>query len=545
MILDFNDLSSDNTRRLNEIADEIKDAYTKFVDDQCRRFGDDHLFWVTPFVSRNIYNDDTFLHISRVLLAKELVSAQDAEGVVTQTYGEYRTLQKLLNGSVRLSCPESRISFKSARNTINRWRHFFSYAKRQIAYVLYAPKGDFDYPKRISVVIGPAISTDFDGYRFNDRYTTGITDYHEALFLPYIVNSQNLHNKTVFDRIRNCENCRFIYDRDLLKVSDVWGIIRYWGYADRIKKNSFIFCDIDVTDIVRQSLETGKNNSTSFDGIIIRRMLKRLAAKKVTVDNFIHWYEGRPFDIAAVAAAREFFPDANCVGYEGYPLIEADPGEYVSEYQYRSGHAPLCMAIPSREYEPDAHRFCKEVPLLYVPIIRNEYILKEKAVNTGPYKTILVLLSYTPEASLELLQGVYEFVNKNDKQLHIMVKNHPTNDGFKLKDYGFNDELDVEFVTGKLTDCLDGVDVAVSSLTSSTLEVLFAGIPVIVHYLRGQLGYTSVPQSVREKLCRIVYSPGQIVAAIEECLEGDRVDNSVLEGVLVPKTRENVCQMFR
>ena len=57
MILDFTNLSADHTRRLNEIAKELKKEYAIFVDDCCRKYGNNELFWTTPFVSRNIFND--------------------------------------------------------------------------------------------------------------------------------------------------------------------------------------------------------------------------------------------------------------------------------------------------------------------------------------------------------------------------------------------------------------------------------------------------------------------------------------------------------
>ena len=33
------------------------------------------------------------------------------------------------------------------------------------------------------------------GYHFNDRYTTGIFDYHDGLYLPYFVNTQHISNR--------------------------------------------------------------------------------------------------------------------------------------------------------------------------------------------------------------------------------------------------------------------------------------------------------------------------------------------------------------
>ncbi len=379
--LDLTDMSPKQTKRLNEIAEEIKVSYTEFVDHYCRKH-DHYLFWATPFSSRNTYNDDTFLHLCRVLLAEEIVeSRSDIDLVIVETKCELLTLNMIFGGKVHVKCLRN-VQYKGPiRNWIDRWCGFASYVRRHFAYIRYADRKEFSYPDNVSIVIGPAISTDFEGYSFNDRYTTGIFDYRDGLYLPYFVNTQHVPNKIIFDRIRNCSNYRFIYDRSLVRVSDIFEIIKYWRYVTSVKKESYEYKGMDVSPIVRQNLEFGKCNSTTYDGLFMIKLLCRLANKGVNVCSFIQWYEGRPFDILTASAIRRFFPQSNSIGYEGRPLKESILGESISEYQYLSGFSPRKMAIPSRKYENRAHLFCKDVPLIFVPILRNEYTLR--SANSG------------------------------------------------------------------------------------------------------------------------------------------------------------------
>ncbi|MCR5688335.1 MAG: hypothetical protein K6G58_09990 [Lachnospiraceae bacterium] len=536
------DLSCEYTKRLNEIADEIKESYTLFVDGCSKKYGDSLYFWASPFSARNTYNDGTYVQICRTILAKEAVRDGLADTVIAGTEGEYETLKKLLKGQAEVRLGAKREDTGRIKRTFGRWRHFLEYSARQAAYRRYAPE-KYVYPSSFSIVVGPAISTDFDGHVFNDRYTTGINGYHEALFLPYIVNPRKIKNKTLFENIRNCSTHRFIYDRDLVRLSDVLDIIRYWKYIDRIKKDAFFYEGIDVSAIVCQNLEAGKSNSPAFDGIMMEKMLSRLAGKGVGIRNIIQWYEGRSFDVCTASAARKYFPDASSVGYEGYPLTETILGGCVSAEQHRTDHAPAKMAIAGRAFEPQAHQFCPDVKLLYVPILRNDYVLRKKGKKDNELPvTVLVLLSYSHEVSLMLLKGVAGFARQN-RRCRIIIKNHPTNEGFTLASYGFREELDVAYVSGRLSDCLEDVDAVVSSLTISTVEVAFAGISQIVMYPPGQLGYTCLPESIRDKLCTVVYSPEEITKKLPECLK-EPVDNSVLADLLIEKTPENVCRLF-
>ena len=542
MKLDFTNLSSEYTKRLNEIAEEIRVDYTQFVDECCQKF-DNYLFWATPFASRNTYNDDSFLNISRLLLAKELVDSDAGiDCIITETKGEYLALNGEIDPTITIRFAKKGYYRNILRKIINRWYGFASYIRQHLAYIRYADK-EFDYPEYVSIVIGPAISTDFDGYRFNDRYTTGIFDYHDGLFFPYIVNTQHIPDRVMFDRIKNCSNYKFLYDRSLARVLDLCNIIEYWQYINIVKKEKYTYKGIDVSPLIKQSLEIGKNNPTTFDGLIMRRMIERLAKKGVKVLNFIQWYEGRPFDILVSSAIRKHFKDVNCVGYEGYPLPESLLGCFISEYQNNSGYSPNKMAISSMLYEKNARLFCEDVKLLYVPIVRNDYVIKNNRNNSN--KTILILMSYETDTAIELIEGINRFISENGNDYQVLIKNHPTNIGFTLKEYGITDvSFSPHFVEGKLSDCLEDVDIVITSVTTSTLEVLFAGVHLIILYPRGKLGYSSLPGDLRNKLCRIVFSPEEIASEVKKCSKLPEIDNSILSGFFVEKTEQSVLQLF-
>lgn len=544
MILDFTDLSSENTKRLNDIAEEIRADYTLFVDECCKKY-DNYLFWATPFASRNTYNDDTYLHVSRLLLAKEIVDKNaDINTIVTETKGECFTLKSLLGVSVSVIYPKKKFAKESIRKRVDRWLEFASYFRRHLAYIRYADKAEYKYPKDVSIVIGPAISTDFDGYFFNDRYTTGIFEYHEGIYLPYFVNTQHIPNKVMFDRIRNCSNYRFLYDRSLVRILDIREIFRYWRYVNKIKKDSYKYKGIDVSAIVRQNLETGKSNSTSYDGLIMRKMLKRLSDKGIEVRNFIQWYEGRPFDILTAATVRKLFPNVNSVGYEGYPLIECILGEYISQYQYDSQSSPKKMAIISELYNDDAKQFCKDVELLLIPSLRNDFVSDLIHDNGNRFKTILVLMSGVIEYNRNLISMICDHYDELSDNYCIRIKNHPTCIGFTLKDYGFDNDISVEYVDGKIGECLKGVDIVVTSVTTATLEVAFVGIPLIILFPKQQIGFTAIPPSIREESCCVIYDSSEFPEQLEKCLEHSFVPNKELYRKMIKQCSETVLQLF-
>ena len=126
-----------------------------------------------------------------------------------------------------------------------------------------------------------------------------------------------------------------------------------------------------------------------------------------------------------------------------------------------------------------------------------------------------------------------------------MIKNHPIYSEMTVEDYGCtNLSFAPEYVSGNLNDCLADVDIAIASMTSSSLEVLFSGTPLIIMVPRGQFGFTSLPEKVRNQMCSIVYDAVELSNAIDQIMDYGDFDNSTLEDLLVPKTRENVMCLF-
>lgn len=544
-VLDLNDLSAENTKRLNQIADGLMSPYTLFIDDCCRKYGDNYLFWATPFASRNIFHDDTFLHLCRIRLVMELLEKGEIERIITETNGEYHTLKAVVGDKIEVIGPEAGRSGDRLIRCANRIRQYGRFFFRNMMYIICSDKTKKSYPEHMYVVIGFVTTKDFDGYVFRDNYTTDIEKYHsDVFFLPFIVNNGHLPNRKVFDLIRNCKSHRFIYDGRLLRLFDHIEIIKYWRFIRKIRKESFSFDGMDVSWLVRESLDAGKNNSSTFEGLIMRKMIHRLKDMGASVNSFIIWYEGQPKDILISSAIHNEFPNSACIGYQGRPLMEELPSEFISGQQYDSRYSPDCMAIPGRVYEKKAHWFCQTIPVIFAPILRNEYRIQKKNKLPKDKKRILLLLSIFEDVTKEEIVLIDEYL-RNKKEYRVILKNHPTKNDYRIKDYGIeNISFEPEFVTGKLGDCLKDVDVVVASSTASGLEILYEGIPLIIISPKGVLGFSAIPKELGDDMFYMVYGKEELKTALDNSLSKTSIQNEALEGMLVEKSDRSVGNLF-
>ena len=145
-----------------------------------------------------------------------------------------------------------------------------------------------------------------------------------------------------------------------------------------------------------------------------------------------------------------------------------------------------------------------------------------------------------------MLRDILSYARNTQKPCKVLLKNHPVNSTATPVSYGImSDDCKLEFVTGKLEDCVDESDVVISSVSTSTLEVLFAGIPLIIMYPRGRLGYTALPPKVHDGMYSVVYGERELSDALDYWLTTPSPDNSVLKDLLVEKNAETVGRMFR
>ncbi len=546
-ILDFNNLSSEDTKRLNRIAREIAKGYTEFVDECSKKYGDDYLFWATPFASRNIYNDsDSYLSVCRIRLAIEAVNEGRINRINTAYISEREILKGALAGNISVSSTESFSTIDSIKRFLRHTQDDLTLLFRYTQHLLCTGKTDHNaYNTPISVAIVPVLSSEFDGYYYKDRYMTGITEYRKIVFLPLLNNNGNISEAGFIEKIKNCSNYDFMMFYSFLGISDLYEIIKYRRLCNRLNNNRFIYNQIDISPIIKRSLTAGKHNVTSYKGILIRKAIRRMKKAGISIDNALVWYEGRPSDVMAVSAIRETYPNAFCVGYEGFPVEDANIAHFVSSYQNASKHAPNVMAVPGQVYDRISRWFCDDVNIIYAPILRNEYNYRENRKN-GRIRKALVVLPYFPGEVADIIKLIDEYTKDRNSEIIFLLKNHPVHIDYKIEDYGIKKvHFRYEFVEGNLDECLEMVDVAILTSTTSSLEVLYAGVSLISVFLRGRLGYTAIPKEIEDVFCHIVYDSDELSDALATCENGQNRDNSMLNNMLVSKNYGSVSGMFR
>lgn len=542
-VLDFSDLSAEDTRLLNGIAEKMRYSYSEWVDDFTRNHSDFKYIWAIPLVSREISNDSLFMDLCVLELARNILKTRSIKLIIVDSEYQAKAIRQVLNQEVV-------VIFKRRTSAKSGWQSFidtklFIRRERMISKVKTISK---NYSEPFSLVITPTLSSQFNGNIYIDRYFTGLTDYSDEVvgFFPSLIENTNIDAREFALKPLECMNYDFLCGYLYLQKSDYNEIKIYQQYCKNLVREEYMFNEMDISILVKESLLRGITNVPAFKGILFYQILKCLREKNAKIKNFIIWYEGRPSDLMCAAAIREIYPEAGCVAYEGKAFDAMELSLHISKYQYESGKAPKKVAIPGEAFASASRQFCKDVDLIYVPVLRDEYVLKKSSVGDGDTKRVLVVLTGDLRVNRIILEWLRDYVDESGKKVEIHIKNHPIYGEYTLGDYGVEEfKCVAKFVDGKLEDHFDGKSLVITSSTSSTMQILYNGLPVIILCASGDLKCPRLPSEGLEDLYRVVYDRKEYFDAIELFLDGYTFDNSVLDGMMTEKNRENVARLFQ
>lgn len=552
-ILDLTNLNAENTRRLNEIAVYHKKLYTEFVDKYSKRYGDDYMWWASPLSTRNIFIDKTFRNICYLYLCRQVICGYSKTNhIVVDNKALYDTLY--LNYAKEMDKKKIELEYKGTELKImdvikKQFLGIYCQTKRISRVKLYSGNKKIRTKKIISLIDTPMLSSSFKDEEYQDRYFTNIQEYvdRNIYFVPNIIKNTSISWKDYITYAKKSSKYRFMFKENFYNLFDLFFLVRYSSYCLKRALDKYEYDGLDVSPLIRDSFIKGSYCDCALEGVLDYRFVKHLRDSGFRVGNLISWYEGRPSDIMMQKAFRKYYPEARSVGYEGFPLLESSLSLYLSEEQVRQKSAPLKMAVPGAVYERQAKQFYERVDLIKVPILRNKYTNESSHVSLNQQKKILVVLPYFERAAENMLHIVNEYMRTGHGYCSIIIKNHPVLIG-KTIDYYLKEEIyfEPQYIEGTLIECMKDIDLAYISCSTAALEVISQGVFLVNLCSAGELINTGIPDSIDNKLYRLVYDERETFEAFDYCLQRRDKEVNMLDvgELLEPINKETINRMW-
>lgn len=513
------------TRRFNEIFDEISQDYTYFVDELSKDHEDDVFWWTTTFASRNPNLSETQKKIAIVLLVLETIEREGS------------------------SCVET--SDKAIANTLNTWFKksgtnciaYLSNNKRELiigrilranaritGYILSGLRVKFqmtrlsnkrnDSPTTVGdeyvLIQSYILSSEFESGMHVSRDFYNIESYtnKKIIWYPWLSINNGWNTKKV---IKACykDKARFVLRETYLRIQDYLELYKLSGKCSAFCMEKALFRDVNVAEIVNEDIIISSFSYNTYYGILDYLALRRMSMEKLKFSSIVGWYEGQPSSIGFFMGARRFFSETQTIGYIGLPVdrnwIQLSP----SCGQVKNEVVPQRITVIGDAFVETIKRFCGDLCVSIAPAFRMNISSEGNGVTVDRHK-VMISLPLSREASKHLMHLINEAELSDYYELYL--RNHPDNKGTSVKEYGvlqmkhkyaFRDE---GTFAEAVRDC--GIVVMYAGSTAG-FEAILMGKKVVYYLEEGKIRITGNPAEWRGVYCYEIFEPSDLGNALD------------------------------
>ncbi len=561
-ILDISNLSLKNIKILNSISNNIKRDFNALTEELLNST-DKSIYWlVNSTTSRNPYWSNIYLNICYLVLIKQLLKENRAIEKVIVPNSELKEV--LIDYLKRNKISIKVISNQSLRKKIkNKMRPFYNFLVNIYRFILMwmsrdkRRKESIPTDNQITLIDTFFLSSMFKNGKYSDRYYNGLLEYltddekRRIYFVPLIL-ARSGFKKII--RIAEKSNENFLFKEDYLKLNDYFFALVSPFKIRRINFNKFKFKDFNIGPVLQSDFRC--HIFTSAFSVLNYRFFRRLKESKVKLGLVVDWFENQPIDHGFNKGIKDFYPETYSIGYQGY-IISTDFNFYIqpTKYETENGIIPDAIAVVGNGLKKQIKRFDSKLKVITAPAFRFKSVWDLTEIHkVNDKKIVLVVLPIAMKESIEILELVTNAVKMGKYgDVEFQIKPHPTLDTNKLKSKFGNLPNNFEFVNGDFKDCVTKTTMMLGNTSSTCLESLALGIPVVIIGSQSGLTQNPIPENVNKDIRRICYTPKELSDAINHFLNISEEERDILKKIgkeirgmyFEPVTRESVLKFLR
>lgn len=522
-------IPKEHVRLFNQIAVEIRGIFHQFIEQISIPYGRSLDWWGEGPASRNTYASPLFHYCCSIILVRRLLrEGAPIDQIITDSKSFCKILQELARlHNARISIRVLRFQqFKYFRRWLKQmlrpWYYPIKFAVLhcRIKYVAWRTR-----PLARPLPAEPLtlIDTFIFGADDNNHYYPGLwenlTEQERKLvfFVPQFYCPRQLGK--LLKKIRSAP-INYLLKEDFLTWRDY---IYAWSHIFRVRKMGFEdaeFAGLNMSALIREELRSNIGFYSAFLMLLNYRFFKRIKEKGIKIRLAVDWFENQVIDKGWNGGVRDFYPQTSTVGYQGFIV---------------SAHY-LCMFPTTLEKELKI--IPKEVAVVGKGlIIRTKYFCPDLVVQTAPsfrfqgvggdrtrqcpvldYFTILVALPMHFQERQDIISIVSAmFKDLKEQNVRFWIKPHPTSASKNII-RGFSGMLSnkFQFVQGNLNFLAEQTDLLISSSSSSCLQLLANGVPVIVIGNQYGLTYNPIPEEITNEIWSLCYTAEETLDEVKK-----------------------------
>jgi hypothetical protein len=549
-------LNSKHSALFNHIALDIRKSFTDLIESISRQNPKSIDWWVSSPASRNTFASPLFSYCCFLVLLQELIRANEPINEIITDSKAFKKIIKnyLADHGLSNRVILARMSIKRSLKELVRPIYIMFGLPLNYLLLFFISRQMWSFHK-LSLLHPLTLIDTFvmPGYIEKDRYYPGILDAisegekQHVWFVPHLYGFRPWQFLQVLRQLSKSKR-NFILKDCFLKFKDYWCL---WSYMFRVRKLQIKpnpFCGVDISCLVREELMGFRSIGSSYVPLLNYRFAKRLKEVGVKLRLIIDWFENQNINKGWNAGFRNFFPDVKTIGYQGFVPTKHFLCLYPAEEERKSNVLPHTVYVIGRGMVQTAKEFCSSLDVKVAPAFRFQHVWFKKEYFPEPnIFTILVALPNIIKEVLHILE-LLDWDIKN-KGIRFLIKNHPGTPKNKIKAaYGSTWPEQFEFVDGEFGEFIEKSNLLISAASSTCMETLAKGIPVIIVGSRTGLTHNLIPESLNSDIWRLCYNSQEVADAIqfyqnrtpEKIFKHEKTGKKIREEYFEPVTKDGV-----
>ncbi len=484
MLLDFNNLSSEQKLSIDQLFVEFQDDFEKLIKNIFTNNKHDNVdLLFCNIVSRNNDENPIFYNICLIELSLRLFKEGKINKIITSNNEQKKILKEKIKG-IKIISKENK-NFLFINNTINFFKNILYLIKLRINRDLKRKK-KIKGLKNILLTEIFFIPNMFAEQNYEDRYYGNFSEIIKEkknlnlVFFPIFF--QQAINKNFIKLAEKKIN--LILQSDFLKIEDYIKSLFFFKRIKRLNLDKINFRNFNVTSLVKYELKNSRFNQSSVIALLNYFCFKRMKEEDLDIKICIDWYENQIVDKGFNYAKNIFFPDVKSKGYLGSnPILEVNRNFIPSSLEISKNVTPNEICLINPKYFELFKEFRKDIKFSLVPALRSQKMFDEKNFQniSRKFESVKILINFTGFHSdnLEMIELINNCKIFKSKKIDLFLRPHKA---YKKEIFRklLSKEIFFKFSVNNFYDEMKNTQILVSRPNTACFESLIFGVPVLI-----------------------------------------------------------------
>ena len=492
MLLDLNNLSSDQILQIDKIFSESEEDFQTLIENIYKKNDSNTDLIFSNIISRSNDENKIFYNLCLIELSLNLYKDGKISKIITSNKFQAEILkQKIKNIKIEIKA-KNKINFF---NKILKIVKNFHYIWKLRSFRDIKRKDKIKNLKKITLIELFFVPNMFLNNVYKDRYygdlslETNSNLKKNIFFFPIFF--QNALKKKFIKLAEKQVN--LILPSDYLKLKDYFNSIFYFLRVKRMNINNLKFKGLIVDDLVKAILNDDKFNQSSLIALLNFYCFKRMKEENLDLSLVIDWYENQIVDKGLNYAKNIFFSKTKSKGYIGSnPVLELNKNFIPSTFEITKKMVPdqICLISP-KYFEFYKHKR-KDINFNLAPYLRNPKLFKNENLLINKNKTkkpnkILINFTGYHSDNLDMINLINKCEVLKSNNISLYIRPHKASKKVIFKKL-LSKDFKYTFSNKDFYDEIKDTDILISRPNTACFEALAFGVPVfITRRLRGFL----------------------------------------------------------